>query len=283
MALSTAYTEKKMSFDEYSLLKGLIQKECGICLNDDKLAFLSAKVLKRMRLLNVCSFYRYYKLLLEEDSGKEELCALIDSVTINETAFFRNRPQMELFSEVALPEILARKHKDIIPSLTVWSAGCSMGQEPYSIAMILHETIPDIDKWRVRVMATDLSPTALRVARAGVYGPDKMEGVNPSRVRKYFQRTGDSFRVKDEIRKMVVFDSHNLMQENELTDVDIIFCRNVLIYFNGKTQCQVIEKFYDVLAPGGYIFLGHAESLGTLNERFVFIHHNKGTAYRRKA
>lgn len=282
MTFFQAYAEKTMSDDEYRLLRNLVYEECGIWLKDEKKTFLTNRALKRMKAVNVTSYYRYYKHLTESGAGKGEISVFLDSLTINETSFFRNRPQMDLFSDTILPEVISRKRSGGSLELNIWSAGCSTGQEPYTISMILHESIPDLGDWRVRVMASDLSLTALERAQRGVYDSGRLEGVSPALVKKYFDEVQDGWKAKDELRDLVVFDFHNLMHENGAKSFDVIFCRNVLIYFDESAQRKVIDRFHRALAPGGYIFLGHAETLQGIHDGFEFIHHNKGTAYRKK-
>jgi chemotaxis protein methyltransferase CheR len=140
----------------------------------------------------------------------------------------------------------------------------------------------DIRNWQITILASDLSLSALETAQAGFYGAGKMDGVDQKFMDAYFRKVGEGYAVSDEIRRLVAFDYHNLMNENGERDFDIIFCRNVLIYFDEPTQKKVIDRFEKALVPGGYLFLGHSESLQSINDRFVFMHHNRGTAYRKK-
>ena len=282
MIFIQACAEKAMSDDEYRLLRNLVYDECGIWLKDEKKAFLTNKALQRMRVVNITSYYRYYRHLTDNDAGKGELSVFLDSLTINETSFFRNRPQIDLFTGIVLPEVVSRKRREGDLNLDIWSAGCSTGQEPYTISMVLNERVQDLRNWRVRIMGSDLSLTALEAAQRGVYEKNRMEGVSPELARKYFEEVRTGWKVRDELKDLVVFDFHNLMHENGARSFDVIFCRNVLIYFDEPVQKRVIDRFYKILAPGGYIFLGHAESLQGIHEGFDFIHHNKGTAYRKK-
>ncbi len=271
-----------ISDDEYRLLRNLVYDECGIWLKDEKKSFLSARAQKRMKALNVASYFCYYKLLTDRKAGGKELITFLDVLTINETSFFRNRPQLDLFSDAVLPEIAGRKRKEGRLSLKIWSAGCSTGQEPYTIAMMLDEAVHDIRNWQITILASDLSLKALEAARKGFYPCDKMEGVEPRLVARHFRPAEGGYTVKDELRRQVVFDFHNLMHENGSKNFDIIFCRNVLIYFDEQTQKKVIDRFEKALAPNGYIFLGHAETLHGINDNFTFVHRNRGTAYRKK-
>lgn len=282
MNLTSASIQLEMTDEEYRLLRDLVYDECGIWLKDEKKTFLMNRALKRMNALNVTSYYRYFKLLTDRKEKEHELLAFLDALTINETSFFRNKPQMDVFAEIVLPEIVSKKRGRKDMTLKIWSAGCSTGQEPYTLAMIIRDTVMDLKNWKVTILASDLSLTALEAAERGVYPAEKMEGIEQRLVNWSFQKVAGGYRVSDELKKMVVFDYHNLMNENGARDFDVIFCRNVLIYFDEPTQKKVIDRFYRSLLPRGYIFLGHSETLQGINDDFVFIHHNKGTAYRKK-
>ena len=280
--LITTFPQQDISADEYHLLRDLVYAECGIWLKDEKKSFLMNRAARRMRELNISSYYRYYKLLTDRDAGKKELLDFLDALTINETSFFRNRPQIDVLSRKVLPEIIDRKRKDGRLTLKMWSAGCSTGQEPYTLAMILRESVPDIRSWQIKILASDLSLTALEAAGKGLYLPEKLEGVEQRLLGMYFRKDKGGYRVTDEIKRLVAFDYHNLMHENGAKDFDVIFCRNVLIYFDGQTQKNVIGRLRRALVPDGYLFLGHSETLQGIDDNFTFIHHNRGTAYRKK-
>lgn len=271
-----------MSDDEFLLLRNLVYEESGLWLKEEKKSFMAHRAVKRMKAKNIPSYFRYYKLLTDKEEGKKELRFFLDDLTINETSFFRNKPQMDLFAEAVLPGLLARKREEGVLSLRVWSAGCSTGQEPYSLAMAIRHSILDIRNWRITILASDLSLSALETAQAGFYNSSKMDGVDQKLIDAYFRKAGDGYSISEEIKRLVAFDYHNLMNDNGERDFDIIFCRNVLIYFDEQTQKKVITKFEKALVPGGYLFLGHSESLQGINNNFVFMHHNRGTAYRKK-
>ncbi|MFZ3072878.1 MAG: protein-glutamate O-methyltransferase CheR [Thermodesulfobacteriota bacterium] len=271
-----------MSDDEFRLLRNLVYEECGIWLKDEKKFFLQNRAFQRMKALNLKSCYRYYKQINDPVSGKEELLIFLDALTINETCFFRNRPQLDLFSAHVVSDLAARKREKLDFNIKIWSAGCSTGQEPYTIGMILHEQILDLRQWRITILASDLSMTALETAQRGVYPIEKLDGIEERLIDRYFKKTPEGYRVIDEIKKHIVFDFHNLMHEGGYKDFDAVFCRNVLIYFDDETQKKVIDKFYRALVPQGYLVLGHAETLQGRNDNFIFIHKNKGTVYQKK-
>ena len=311
--------------EEFRLFRNLIYEESGIYLKESRKDFLENRLAKRMNATGASSPYWYYRLLTEKRRA-EELLPLLDLLTVNETSFFRNRPQMELFKNVALPDIKRKNSAEPHKNLRIWSAGCSTGEEPYTIAMIVLDAMSNAPynppssplklrgeqrgvtvggrgsydggfDWDIKIYASDLSMGVLETANRGEYAKDKVlattdeyyinkyfekappEGNNP--LNPPFLRGNHHYRVKDIIRKMIVFDFHNLKNDNGLRDLDVIFCRNVMIYFDADEQKRLINKFYGSLKPGGYLFLGHAESLQGLGTGFQFIYENMGTAYKR--
>ena len=270
-----------MTNDEFKILRGLIHKESGIYLNESKKSFLMSRLDKRLKLLNMNSYFQYYKHVTGDNEG--ELREFIDSVTINETYFFRNIPQFDMFREKVLPEVTERKRLTRDYNLVVWSAGCSTGEEAYSIAMELAESIPDASLWNIKVVASDISLRCLDIASKGKYHSEKLRDVPEKYLPRCFRQTGEYFEVKDHIKKYVVFDYHNLQHENNFQNIDIIFCRNVMIYFPTDEQKRLVARFFRILRNEGYLFIGHAESLQgiTTNGEFRFIYSNKGTAYQK--
>lgn len=273
-------TVSALSESEFRLFSDLIYDECGISLGIEKRAFLESRLRRRMDDLGIKDGYEYYRVVKAADTGSYELPRLLDSLMICETSFFRNRPQFDLLSEVVLPEIVARKKKAGTRLLRVWSAGCSTGQEPYSAVMTLLESLPNRDSWTIRVYASDLSFTALERAQSGLYRPDQLKGVEPHCASKYFRLEDGHYAISGNVSKRVIFDYHNLKHDNGLRGLDIVFCRNVMIYFDAEEQRKLVTRFTNCLVPGGFLFLGHAESLQGLSTRFTMLHRNKGIAYR---
>ena len=204
----------------------------------------------------------------------------VPPLMICETSFFRNNPQFELLKGEVLPDIIAKKKKSGSRTIRMWSAGCSTGQEPYTAAMVLLEGLPDPKSWLIKVFASDLSFTALERAQCGLYNPEQVKTVDDLYVQKYFRQENGHFALRDHVKQLVIFDYHNLKHDNGLRGLDMIFCRNVLIYFDQEEQRRLIARFANSLGPGGYLFLGHAESMQGLSSRFTMIHRNKGIAYR---
>ena len=215
-------------------------------------------------------------------AGEAELLALIDDLTINETTFFRNVPQLEMVKNVALPETVARKRAaGEAKRINVWSAACSTGQEVYTLAILAYEALRFAPGWDVRVFGTDISPTVIETARRGVYPKARLDTVPPGVLARYFDDAGDEIRVKDLLRRVTLFQQHNLREQLPPGSFDIIFCRNVMIYFSREEQTRLVQKFYERLAPGGFLFVGHSESLQGLGVSYRLRIHERGIAYQK--
>jgi len=255
-------------------------------------------VQRRLRDSGLDSFHSYYRLLTSQQ-GKKELAALVENLTVNETSFFRNKPQLDLFQQVVLPELIERKHARHDYSLRIWSAGCSTGQEPYTLVMLAADALayhcmrhpapppPSLPRpmvpapWRVEILASDINYSVLRAAQEGSYTEPQMSPVDYNFRLRYFDKMGAHYAVKKGVRELVHFDFHNLKTEFLPQRNDVIFCRNVMMYFDEPEQKRLVEKFYRCLNPEGHIFVGHAESLLGLTPKFEMVHRNSGTAYRR--
>jgi chemotaxis protein methyltransferase CheR len=271
---------KILSDAEFTLFRDMIYAECGVNLGLDKKLFLESRMKKRMEELGIKSGQEYYSLVTNVRTKFHELPTLLDALMICETSFFRNQAQFDLFKQVVLPEIVAKKERTGSRMLRVWSAGCSTGQEPYTAALTLLETLRDAENWTLRVFASDLSYTALERAQNGLYRQDQMKGIGPFLMAKYFREENGGYQINEAVKKCVTFDYHNLKNDNGLRNLDAIFCRNVMIYFDREEQGRLVNRFANCLVPGGYLFIGHAESLQGLSNRFSMIHQNKGIAYR---
>ncbi len=283
---------------ELKLLQTLVYQECGMYFDERRAHFLQDRLQRRLRACRLDTFYSYYRLLTSSE-GKAELTALLEILTVNETSFFRNKPQLELFQKGILEDMLRRKQERRDWTIRVWSAGCSTGQEPYTLAMqicdalayyYLRNPLPfemPVPKplipppWRVEVLASDISYSALRTAQEGIYSENQMEPVEYMYRLRYFDKMGDHYQVKRGVRDLVHFDFHNLKTEFLPQRNDFIFCRNVMIYFDDAEQKRLIDKFYRCLNSDGFLFVGHAESLFGLSDRFRMIHQNNGTAYQK--
>jgi chemotaxis protein methyltransferase CheR len=296
--MATSTITVQLTEPEQKLLQTLVYQECGMFFDERRIHFLQDRLQRRLRATGLDSFYNYYRLLTSRD-GKAELAALVENLTVNETSFFRNKPQLDLFGKQTLEELLNRKQSRRDWSLRVWSAGCSTGQEPYTVAMLIADALayyylrnplpvempspkPLIPPpWRVEILASDISYSVLRLGQEAVYPENHMEPVDYSYRLRYFDKVGDRYAVKKAVKDLVHFDFHNLKTEFLPQRNDVIFCRNVMIYFDEEMQKRLIDKFYRCLNPEGYLFVGHAESLFGLTDKFRMIHVNNGTAYQR--
>jgi len=283
---------------ELKLLQTLVYQECGMHFDDRRTSFLQDRVQRRLKDCHLDSFYSYYRLLISPQ-GKQELSRLLENLTVNETSFFRHKAQMEFFQRNVMDDILKRKEERREFALRIWSAGCSTGQEPYTLAMLVADALSyyylrnphtfetPVPKplvpppWRVEILASDLNYSVLRSAQLGSYGEHQMLAVDYGYRLRYFDKVGDRYAVKRNVKELVHFDFHNLKTEYLPQRNDVIFCRNVMMYFDEPEQKRLIEKFYRCLNPRGYLFVGHAESLLGLTEKFQMVHHNSGTAYQR--
>jgi chemotaxis protein methyltransferase CheR len=288
----------QLSEAEMRLLQTLVYQECGMYFDARRAHFLQDRLQRRLRECRMDSFYNYYRLLMSPE-GRQELMKLVENLTVNETSFFRNKAQLELFHKQILEELIAAKQASGDHQIRIWSAGCSTGQEPYTIGMLVADALayhqlrvppseaiewprPLISPpWRVEIPASDINYTVLRAAQEGIYNEHQMSSVDYSYRLRYFDKVGERYAMKKAIKELVHFDFHNLKTEFLPQKNDVIFCRNVMMYFDEAEQKRLLEKFYRCLRPGGYLLVGHAESLLGLTEKFVMVYKNAGTAYKR--
>ena len=261
----------ELSEQEFNLFRRLIKKEVGISLRPAKRYMLGLKLAGRLQHLEIPSYISYYRFLLRPE-GSGELHQFIDIVTINETGFFRNTFLFKLLQEKILPEIIKRNNSS--KQIKIWSCGCSTGQEPYSIAILLEEigiTEPD---WKPKILATDVNLLSLKTAFAGTYISHKMSGIPSTYLDKYFhkQRLGNDeyYTVKDNVKKKILFRRLNLIKSMHHISgpIDLILCRNVLIYLDQRTRLQTIDRFHRLLGPDRFLCLGGSESLPAFDSRF---------------
>jgi chemotaxis protein methyltransferase CheR len=264
-------------------IRDLVADNAGLYFDPGKFYYLEKRILTRMRLNQADGAHDYYRLLT---SGKDrrELLELIAILTITETYFYRNLPQLTSFVEEALPSIVAQKRQQNDLTLNIWSAACSSGEEAYTIAILLRETLTDFDRWNIQLLATDINHLMLDRAIAAVYGDRAVKDVSLEIRRKYFLQEDTGYRVLPSLQRDVTFRHLNLMDHSAilcLSSMDFIFCRNVLIYFSEAAVKQVIDTLYEVLRPGGFVFLGHAESVGRLSSAFQAVRLQKSLFYRK--
>jgi len=296
--MGTITAQIQLTEAELKLLQTLVYQECGMFFDERRSHFLKDRLQRRLKACQLDSFYAYYRLLTSRD-GRAELALLLENLTVNETSFFRNRPQLELLQKTVLEELLRRKQERRDYTLRIWSAGCSSGQEPYTVAILICDALayyylrnplpfempspkPLIPPpWKVEIVASDISYASLRVGQEGLYTEQQMEPVDYTCRLRYFEKSAAKYAVRPSLKALVQFDFHNLKTEFLPRRNDIILCRNVMIYFDEAEQKRLIEKFWHCLNPAGFLFVGHAESLFGLTQKFRMVHENNGTAYQR--
>jgi len=288
--------------------KSYITARSGLYFKDHNLKDLEEAVTERMKTLKMSSFPAYYAYLTTSKEKEDEFRELLNILTIQHTYFFRNQPQFRVLRDVVLPEIIAHKslrgrtapeaiskiasspsaprNDTDRPSLRIWSAGCSTGEEPYTIAMVVADVLgDDLKNWDAQIIATDASEEALRAAQKGIYGPSSMRNVNEEHRGKYFDkiqnRRNTQYAIRNTIKKLVNFAYFNLMDEDYPAGFDVILCRNVVIYFELETTINVMNRFYSSLFEEGYLFIGYSETLQFIQDRFRMVSQSDALYYKK--
>jgi chemotaxis protein methyltransferase CheR len=268
----------------YRQIRDLVYKVSGIYKAEDKLYLLADGCGRRMKQVNARSPREYWDHLTAQPGGDGELRHLLNEITIGETSLFRSQPQLDALRKVILPEIVAEKTEQITKRLRIWSAGCSTGEESYTLAMsMLEESNRLLKGWTVEILATDLNDRSVEIAKAGIYGDYALRNTTDYFKRKYFTAVDEKkLQVRPEVKKLITFSRLNLQDESKMLfmkGMDLILCCNVLIYFDGASKSKVINHFFTNLNFGGYFFLGTSESLMKLNEQFRLVHFPGTIAY----
>lgn len=260
---------------DFSFLSNLAAELAGISLSSAKRELIYGRLAKRLRALELTNFKEYCALLKDRDNeaGKDECTHFINAITTNVTSFFRENHHFEFMAETLLPELIRKKNTESQPRLRIWSAGCSSGKEPYSIAIVLKECIPDIERWDVKILATDLDSNILEVAKEGVYPKEHLKEISIDRRKRWFQVgrgiNDNSIKVANEAKDIITYRKLNLTENWPMRGpFDIIFCRNVTIYFDRDTRVKLLDRFAEYLSDDGHLFVGHSESLFGLTQRF---------------
>jgi chemotaxis protein methyltransferase CheR len=269
--------------EEFSAFRELIHREAGISLSDAKKQLVCSRLGKRLRHLKLESFSQYYDYLMNDDPRGEERLQMINCLTTNKTDFFRENHHFEFLRDQLIPELRDRAVRGGPKRLRIWSAACSSGEEPYSIAMTVREALAGSPGWDVKILASDIDTVMLAAAEQGIYKQDRVADVPEELLRRYFLRgKGEwdgQFKVKRELGEMIAFRRVNLIEYPWpfRGPFDAVFCRNVVIYFGRPTQQRLFEQISRVLSPDGYLFVGHSENLYWLSDLLVPL---PGTVYR---
>lgn len=262
----------ELPLEYFIKLRNLIYERTGISYEENKIYYVKKRLHQRMEMAGFDRVEDYIRHLKIFDPQGREFQQLMNLLTVNETYFFREFSQLQVFAEYCLQEVIKHKAEANNRTLKILCAGCSTGEEPYTLGIILREMIEHFSSWEVFIKAIDIDENVLVAARKGVYDRRSVKDVPPSYLQRYFTSPSKGeYAIEQTIKDMVVFEHVNLMDRRALRyeeDYDFVFCRNVLIYFDDVSRKQVVDKFYGLLRGGGYIFLGHAESLSRISSAF---------------
>lgn len=279
--------EIKITNDEFIILRDFLYDQCGIFVGENRKYLMENRLNTRLRELGLHSFSEYHNYLRYDKNKKAELNELFINMTTNETSFFRNNVQLDIFRDKVLAKLIAEQRAKGEKKINIWSAGCSSGEEPYTIAIILLDLLKgEINDWNIKITANDLSLAMLNIARKGVYSEYALRTTPPEMIEKYFTKEGKMYKITPAAQKLVQFGQINLAKSDELARVErshIVFCRNVIIYFDDAMKKHVINAFYDNLLPGGYLLIGHSESLHNISRTFKPEHHPGAIIYRKQS
>lgn len=280
MSTRPAAQEFVLTDSDFERLRGIVREQTGISLADSKRELVYSRLARRLRKLKLPSFSEYC--ILVETGDGEELQELTNAITTNLTSFFREKYHFEQLATEALPQIMQTRAAS--RRLRVWSAGCSTGEEPYSLAMVMRETLERHANWDIRVLATDIDSKVVETAAAGVYTADRFNGMDPARTARWFKDSGPKngqLAASEELKSLITFRQLNLLDPWPMKGpFDIVFCRNVVIYFDKDTQRQLFDRLADIQEPGGWLFIGHSENLFNVTQRYKLVGR---TVYRRVA
>jgi chemotaxis protein methyltransferase CheR len=278
-----AEPEILMSDEEFRLIRDLVYSHSGLFFDNDSKYLLEKRLGRRLSLHQLPAYRDYYHFLRYNRGKEQELSDIMDILTTNETYFFREAFQLKAFTDEIMPELIAEKEKRGERSLRIWSAGCSSGEEPYTIAMLLLE-MGCCKGWRVEIIGTDISHRVLQQARKAVYGKSAFRATDETYIKRFFQEQDGSFKIADKVKELVTISHLNLFDQNRLAllgRMDIIFCRNVIIYFDQIAKKKVVEIFHRMLREGGHLLLGHSESLMNISTAFTLRHLKNDMVYQK--
>jgi chemotaxis protein methyltransferase CheR len=272
-----------MTDEEFRLMRDLIAEYCGIYFGETFQYLIERRLQPRLPVYGFTTFREYYRMLKYSSDAAKEFDEIVERVTTNETYFFREQYQLKAFTHEILPQLV--RSRDMGSQIRIWSAGCSTGEEPYTISMLLDEA--HIAKgYQFEIFGNDISRKVLGTARAGVYRESSFRQTEQRLIHKYFlpEEDGRSFRIRDDVKQRVTFGHLNLMDDTAMSlvsNIDVIFCRNVIIYFSPEARARLIETFHNKLRPGGFLLLGHSESLVNVSTSFELVPLENDIVYRK--
>jgi chemotaxis protein methyltransferase CheR len=283
---STVFNENlEMSDDFFRELRDEIYKHCGIYYTESKKYLLEGRISKRL-VVNKMDRYEQYLRLLRSSGNREELDRLFEAITINETYFYRAPQQFEAFEKIIVPEILEKKKTQFNPTFRIWSAASSSGEESYTLAIMILENLKyKYPKVQFQIVGSDINNAVLDTARKAAYKEYAIRNIPPNILQKYFKQNANIYQLNDEVKKMVKFVNINLYDANQvrlMSQCDVIFCANVLIYFDMPSKQLVVSHLYNALNKGGYLLIGYSESLHGVSKAFKLVHLPKAMAYQKE-
>jgi chemotaxis protein methyltransferase CheR len=283
--LATPEADIQMSPEEFAMIRDYIHEQSGIFFGENKMYLVKNRLAKRMADLEIKSVRDYFY-HVKYDSSLKEFNKLMDLITTNETSFFRNEPQLLSFSREVLPLMIKEKQENReSKTIRLWSAGCSTGEEPYTLAMILLEKVVPATGWKLEIIASDISEAVLHRARTGEYSGITLRNIKPEFLVRYFTRDGDRYQVKPELKALIKFSQLNLNDERKVStlgNLDAVFCRNVMIYFSDEVKKRVVRGFYNDMRPGGYFYIGHSETLHGISKAFKLVYFKNALVYQKE-
>jgi len=259
----------------FELYRSLIYTESGITFTPTNRSILESRLKERLREKGFDSVKTYYD---EIKKSKEELKGFLDSITTNLTRFFRNQAHFDALEKFVIPELM-NNIKRVPGTIRIWSAGCSTGEEPYTIAMLLSEILPKA--WNFEIIASDISLKCLMTAKEGFYAESRIVGIPDNYLAKYFDRVTGGYKIHSDIQAKIKFDYHNLKYDSQQRNLDVVFCRNVIIYFDEAAQTAVINRFWESMGSKSFLFIGHSESLFGMDTKFEFLKTEWATLYKK--
>jgi len=259
---------------DFDMYRTLIYNESGITFTPTNRSILESRLKEKLRERGIDSVRTYYSKITGD---REEMKSFLDSITTNLTRFFRNQPQFDAFEHYVIPELMKIKKVTGSNTIKIWSAGCSTGEEPYTISMMLSKILTP--PWRFEILASDISLKCLMTAKEGFYAGNRIEGIPDEYLHRYFDKIEDGYKVNEEVRSKIRFDYHNLKNDSGQRGFDVVFCRNVIIYFDEAAQTAVINRFWDAMASKSFLFIGHSESLFGMATKFEFVKTEWATLY----
>jgi len=271
-AKTTIIRDVVLSENIFKKLGSFIQSECGIKMPPGKRLMVQSRLMKRLRALEISSFEEYWA-FIQSTEGKDEVINLINAVSTNKTDFFREPDHFKYLIDTVLPELIKNRPSEIREPFKFWSAGCSTGEEPYTLAMVLSDFAEKNKNFKFKILATDISTKVIEHGRIAIYSKERIDPIPMKMKQKYLLKSKDPankvVRIIPELRSKVIFRRLNFLDNFRLKEkVEVIFCRNVVIYFDRDIQKKLVEKFYEQLIPGGFLFMGHSETINGLNTKF---------------